>query len=474
MKNKEAAGGFLKKGSESRVEEAQLSTILESIADGVFTVDREWRIRSFNRAAERITGVLRGGAVGQKCFDVFHASICQGDCALKRTLETGKETIDLPVDILNSRGETLPISISTAVLRNRRGGIIGGVETFRDLSALETLRRELSGRFTLGDVVSKNPAILKALALLPSIAESNSTVLIQGPSGSGKELFARAIHSFSSRKDGPYVAVSCAALPDTLLESELFGYVKGAFTDAKKDKPGRVARAEKGTLFLDEIGDISPALQVKLLRFLQEKEYEPLGGVKPLKADVRIVAATHKDLLGLIQEGRFREDLYYRLNVVKIELPPLAERREDIPLLVDHFLKRLNLKMNKRIQSVHPRVLEVFLRYSFPGNIRELENAMEHAFVLCQGSQITLDHLPRELLDKARESPSRQAPGNPLQAAEARAILRVLEKHEGSRKKAAEELGVSVVTLWRKLKSYGNTLPTGARAISKRREVDLE
>jgi PAS domain S-box-containing protein len=468
MKNKEAAGRLLKSGSESRVEEAQLSTILESIADGVFTVDREWRIRSFNRAAERITEVPRGRALGQKCFDVFHASICQGDCALKKTLETGKETIDLPVDILNSRGETLPISISTAVLRNRRGGIIGGVETFRDLSALETLRRELSGRFTLGDVVSKNPAILKALALLPSIAESNSTVLIQGPSGSGKELFARAIHSFSARKDGPYVPVSCAALPDTLLESELFGYVKGAFTDAKKDKPGRVARAEKGTLFLDEIGDISPALQVKLLRFLQEKEYEPLGGVKPLKADVRIVAATHKNLLGLIQEGSFREDLYYRLNVVKIELPPLAERREDIPLLVDHFLKRLNLKMNKRIQSVHPRVLEVFLRYSFPGNIRELENAMEHGFVLCQGSQITLDHLPRELLDKARESPSRQAPGNPLQAAEARAILRVLEKHRGSRKKAAEELGISVVTLWRKLKSYGNTLPTGARAISKR------
>jgi PAS domain S-box-containing protein len=457
MKSTEAAGRPLKKESGSRVEEAQLSTILESIADGVFTVDRDWRIRSFNRAAERITGVPRGRAFGQKCFDVFHASICQGDCALKRTLETGKETIDLPVDILNSRGETLPISISTAVLRNRRGGIIGGVETFRDLSALETLRRELSGRFTLGDVVSKNPGILRALALLPSIAESNSTVLIQGPSGSGKELFARAIHSFSPRKNGPYVVVSCAALPDTLLESELFGYVKGAFTDAKKDKPGRVARAEKGTLFLDEIGDISPALQVKLLRFLQEKEYEPLGGIKPLKADVRIVAATHKDLLGLIQEGGFREDLYYRLNVVKIELPPLAERREDIPLLVDHFLKRLNLKMNKRIQSVHPRVLEVFLRYSFPGNIRELENAMEHAFVLCQGSQISLDHLPRELLDRARESPSSpQAPGDPLQAAEARAILRVLEKHRGSRRKAAEELGISVVTLWRKLKSYKN------------------
>jgi len=435
----------------------QLPIILESIADGVFTIDREWRITSFNRAAERITGIPREKAIGQKCFDVFHANICQTSCALKQTLETGKEIIDLPVDILNSQGETIPISISTAVLRNRKGKVIGGVETFRDLSALETLRRELLKQYTIGDIVSKNPQMLKILSLLPSIAESNSTVLIQGPSGSGKELLARAIHSLSPRKNGPYIVVSCAALPDTLLESELFGYVKGAFTDARRDKPGRVALAEKGTLFLDEIGDISPALQVKLLRFLQEKEYEPLGAVKSQKADVRIIAATNKNLSQLVEQGLFREDLYYRLNVIKIELPPLKERREDIPLLVEHFLKRFNLKMNKRIISVSPEVMDLFMRYDFPGNIRELENALEHAFVICNTSQIRLTDLPMELVNSLRLQPVSLATGkDALQAAEWEVIQNVLQKHKGSRKKAAAELGISVVTLWRKLKAYGH------------------
>jgi PAS domain S-box-containing protein len=446
------SGKEWKKGTE----ETQLSTILESIADGVFTIDSDWRVASFNRAAARITGVPREKALGQKCFDVFQANICQTACALKQTLETGREIIDLPVDILNDRGETLPISISTAVLRDRKGRIIGGAETFRDLSSLETLRRELSGRYAAGDMVSKNETILKILSLLPSIAESNSTVLIQGPSGSGKELLARAIHSLSLRKKGPYVVVNCGALPDTLLESELFGYVKGAFTDAKKDKPGRFALAEKGTLFLDEVGDISPALQVRLLRFLQEREYEPLGATKPLKADVRVVAATNKDLTRQMKENLFREDLYYRLNVVKIELPPLARRREDIPLLVDHFIKRFNLKMNKRIHSVSPGVMELLMRYDFPGNIRELENAMEHAFVLCNSSRIQLDHLPKELIEKAQK-PALPAPipPEPLKRAEAQAILRALENHGGSRKKSAEELGISGVTLWRKMKKLG-------------------
>jgi PAS domain S-box-containing protein len=433
-----------------------LSAILESIADGVFTIDADWRVTSFNRAAERITGVPRRKAIGQKCFDVFHASICQTACALKRTLETGKEIIDLPVDILNNRGETLPISISTAVLRDRAGKIIGGAETFRDLSAIEALRRELSRKYAVGDIVSKNEALQNILSLLPSVAESNSTVLIQGPSGSGKELLARAIHSLSSRKNGPYVVVSCGALPDTLLESELFGYVKGAFTDAQKDKPGRFALAEKGTLFLDEIGDISPALQVKLLRFLQEKEYEPLGAIRPRKADVRVVAATNKNLFRMVGENLFREDLYYRLNVVKIELPPLARRKEDIPLLVDHFIKRFDIKMNKRIHSVSPEVMELLMRYDFPGNIRELENAIEHAFVLCNGSRIQMDHLPKELIEKAKEPVHAAAISpEPLKRAEAQAVLQSLEKHGGSRKKTAEELGISGVTLWRKMKKLG-------------------
>ena len=435
---------------------AQVSAILESIADGVFTIDPDWRITSFNRAAERITGVSRRKALGQKCFDVFHANICQTACTLKKTLETGREIIDSPVDIINSRGETLPISISTAVLRDDRGKIIGGAETFRDLSAIEALRRELSGKYSSGDIVSKNEKMQKILSFLPAVAESSSTVLIQGSSGSGKELLARAIHSASPRAKGPYVVVSCGALPDTLLESELFGYVKGAFTDAKKDKPGRFARAEKGTLFLDEIGDISPAVQVKLLRFLQEREYEPLGAVRPQKADVRIVAATNRNLARLVEEGRFREDLYYRLNVVKLELPALAERREDVPLLVEHFLKRFNVRMNKRIGSVSPEVIQLFMRYDFPGNIRELENAMEHAFVLCSGTQIREEHLPQELLNRARAVPLQLSAGRDvLKTAERQALLTILEKHGGNRKKAAAELGISLVTLWRKLKKPG-------------------
>jgi PAS domain S-box-containing protein len=434
-------------------EEFQISTILESIADGVFTIDAEWRVRSFNRAAERITGTPRRRAMGQKCFDVFHANICQTACALKRTLETGREIIDLPVNILNERGETVPISISTAVIRDKRGKIIGGAETFRDLSAIETLRRELSKQYAVGDIVSKNASLQRILSLLPSIAESHSTVLIQGPSGSGKELLARAIHSLSLRKTGPYVVVSCAALPDTLLESELFGYVKGAFTDAKRDKPGRFALAEKGTLFLDEIGDISPALQVKLLRFLQEREYEPLGATRTVRADVRVIAATNKNLAQQVEAGSFREDLYYRVNVVKIELPPLCRRREDISPLVEHFLQRFSLKTNKWVASVSPEVMDLFLHYSFPGNIRELENALEHAFVLCQETQIQLEHLPEEMVARAKEKKNLEsATGTPLEVAEREALQRALEGVGGNRKRAAESLGVSYVTLWRKMK----------------------
>ncbi|MCK4909304.1 MAG: sigma 54-interacting transcriptional regulator, partial [Planctomycetes bacterium] len=217
--------------------------ILDSIADGVFTVDRDWNITSFNRAAEKITGVSRRHAIGQKCFDVFRANICQTTCALRQSMKTGQEVIDFPVNILRGDGKTIPISISTAVLRDKKKKIIGGVETFRDLSAIEELRKKITGQYTFEDIISKNHEIKKIFDILPDIAQSDSTVLIEGPSGSGKELFARAIHNLSHRKQKPFVAVNCGALPDTLLESELFGYLQGAFTDAKKDKPGRFALA---------------------------------------------------------------------------------------------------------------------------------------------------------------------------------------------------------------------------------------
>lgn len=435
--------------------------ILDSIADGVFTIDLDRTITSFNRGAERITGIPRDQAIGQKCFDVLRANICQSACALHETIESGKEQVNLRVDILNSEGRRVPISISTAVLRDRNGEIVGGVETFRDLSAIEMLRREVKSHYTFADIVSKNEEIQRIFDILPDIAASDSTVLIEGPSGSGKELFARAIHNLSSRQKRRMVVVNCGALPDTLLESELFGYVKGAFTDAKRDKPGRFALAEGGTIFLDEIGDVSAALQAKLLRVLQEKEYEPLGATQPRKANVRVIAATNRSLADLMAEGSFRSDLYYRLNVVKVVLPPLSRRREDIPLLVDHFIRKFNATMGKEIAGVSQPVLDLLMRHDFPGNVRELENAIEHAFVLCRGREIQLEHLPAELVEKHPDTPG-EVPGaaeNPLERAEARAIMEALAKHNGNRRATAAELGIDTTTLWRKMKKHGISYP---------------
>jgi PAS domain S-box-containing protein len=431
-----------------------LTLILDSIADGVFTVDADWRIASWNRAAERITGFSRSEAIGSYCHDVFRANVCQGGCVLRRTLDTGDDQVNLPINIVTKDGREKPISISTAVLRDASGNVVGGAETFRDLSALEDLRRKLRKECSFQDIISKNHRIQDIFRILPDIAQSESTVLIEGPSGSGKELFARAIHALSPRKEKAFVAVNCAALPDTLLESELFGYKKGAFTDARTDKPGRFAVADGGTLFLDEIGDISTALQVRLLRVLQEKEYEPLGSSRTVRADVRILAATNRDLREQMARGRFRDDLFYRLNVVRLDLPPLGERKEDIPLLAEHFVERLNAEKGREIQGLSPRALAALMTYEFPGNIRELENAMEYAFILCKGALIDLDCLPAQIrrnYDAGREDVSAY-PGDPLAAAEAEAIRLALIAHRGHRQKTADALGIHKTTLLRKMK----------------------
>lgn len=406
--------------------------ILDSIADGVFTVDQELNITSFNSSAEKITGVSRAEAIGQKCFDIFRANICQSTCAIKQSIKSGKEVINLSINILNAKGCKVPISVSTSVLRDEEGNIIGGVSTFRDMSMIESLRKELSQQYIFEDIVSKNNKIRQILSTLPDIAASNSTVLIEGPSGSGKELFAKAIHALSNRK-GKFIALNCAALPDSLLESELFGYKKGAFTEAKKDKKGRFALAEKGTIFLDEIGDISPALQLRLLRVLQEKEYEPLGGTVTEKADVRVVAATNKCLTELISCGHFRDDLYFRLNVIKIVIPPLCDRKEDIPLLIEHFISRFNALKEKEIECVSPEVLNLLMKYEFPGNIRELENIIEYCFVLCHGPEITREHLPAEFVEYMSEVTNEPTPHStaPLMNAEAAVIMEALQKFDG-------------------------------------------
>jgi len=432
------------------------NVILDSVADGVFTINEKGEITFFNRAAEEITGFTKEEALGHNCFDIFRANICQTNCALKETIKTGREIINLPINIINKDGKELPVSVSTAVLRDEKGSIIGGVETFRDLSAIEELRKELRQQYTFQDIVSKNHTIQEIFQILPDIAESDSTVLIQGPSGSGKELFAKAIHNLSLRKDKPFVKVNCGALPDNLLESELFGYVKGAFTDAKKDKPGRFALADGGTIFLDEIGDMSPALQVKLLRVLQDREYEPLGGTSTVRVDVRIVAATNKELVALVQSGQFRDDLYYRLNVVKIDLPSLSRRREDIPLLVEHFAEKFNRKTGKNISGVSHKAMSLLMRYDFPGNIRELENIIEHAFVMCKGDVIERRHFPLDLIERSKEAfLEEKEVDRPLQRSEAESIRQALERNRGNRLRTARELGVDRSTLWRKIKKYG-------------------
>jgi PAS domain S-box-containing protein len=430
----------------------QTEIILNSIADGVFTVDLEWRITSFNRAAEEITGVTASEAIGRPCCEVFRANVCETTCVLKYTLETQKPIINRPIAILRADGKEIPISVSTALLKDESGKTIGGVETFRDLSLVENLRREIDRQFRFGDIVSKSPAMQKLLSILPEVALSESTVLIQGESGTGKELLSRAVHSLSPRSKGPFVAINCGALPDTLLESELFGHVAGAFTDAKKSRMGRFAMAEGGTLFLDEIGDISPALQVRLLRVLEQRSYEPLGSSKSVKANVRIVAATNKDLAKLVEEGSFRKDLYYRINVIKLELPTLAERKEDIPLLAEHFIERLNRVRNKSISGLSHEALAIFMRHDWPGNIRELENVIEYTFVLCREKLIQPACLPEYL--KPHPSCLPLLYGLSLQDIEKRAIIEGLERNQWRRMATARELGIDKNTLRRKIKRH--------------------
>jgi PAS domain S-box-containing protein len=432
--------------------------ILDALNEGVFTVGRDFRITAFNRAAERITGVCRTEALGKPCWDVFHANICESACALRRTFETRQPVFNATAHIVNIEGHRVPIRISTAILKDSAGRVIGGVESFQDLSQIEQLQKALEDRYTFEDIVGRGNAMMQLFKVLPRIAESSSTVLIEGASGTGKELFARAIHNLSPRRDGRFVAVNCAALPDALLESELFGHKAGAFTDARRDRIGRFELADGGTIFLDEIGDISPAMQMRLLRVLQDRMVEPLGAVQAKPVDIRVLAATNKDPARLVREGKFREDLYYRIRVVHMVLPRLRERREDIPLLIEHFVRKFNRLQAKDIAGVSMEVAARLMAHEFPGNVRELENIIEQAFVLCRGGLIELEHLPPEFRTQAASAADGCGARNLLQI-EKHVIAETLRSCHGNRKKAAGELGIDAATLYRKIKTHGIHVP---------------
>ncbi len=431
----------------SRCPEELFPLIFDSLNEGVFTVDEDFRITSFNEAAERITGVSREEAVGRQCHEIFKANICQVGCALRETLETGEPRRDVRVEVLNSKMEPVPLRVSTAVLRDEDGKLIGGVEIFRDVSDLEALRTELAGRRRFGDIIGRSPAMREIFSIIPQVAGSDAPVLVLGPSGTGKELVAHAIHELSPRSEKAFIRVNCGALPDTLLESELFGYEKGAFTGAVTNKPGRFTQADGGTLFLDEIGDVSPAFQVKLLRAIEEGEITPLGSTRTRNVDVRLITATNRNLGEMVRDGHFREDLYYRIRVVPIELPSLRERREDIPLLVSHFIDVLSARAGRLAPRPSGETMRLLYDYDYPGNVRELRNILERAIVLCATDTIETRCLPPEVVGSHRSSRR--------DTEEVRELKEILTEHGWNRTETARALGIGRTTLWRRMKELG-------------------
>ncbi len=426
---------------------------MDSVADGIFTVDRAWNIIYFSTSAAEIIGIKPEQAVGRKCWEVFRTQGCnQGSaegctegCVLRACIDEDRKVVGRIMLVERSDGVQVPVSVSAAPLKDHDGNVIGGVESFRDLSAPQGKR---GGKLPKG-FCSRDPNLAEILRILPQVAESEATVLLLGESGTGKEFFARAIHELSPRHKGPFVALNCGALPEHLMESELFGYKAGAFTDARRDKPGRFQLAEGGTILLDEIGDLPLPLQAKILRVLQERVFEPLGGVVGVAADVRVIAATNRDLERMVHEGSFRQDLYYRLNVVRMTLPPLRERRGDIPLLVEHSLKRRGQASGKDIQGLSSEAMRLLQAHSFPGNIRELENILEYACILCPGGLIQVEHLPADV--RACEHPGPGGANKPLTMEDIRhrAAVEAVERNGGNRNAACRELGISKDTLRR-------------------------
>ncbi len=429
--------------------------VFEHLDRGVFVVNDRWRITAFNQRAQEITGFTPEEAVGRFCWEIFQADRCKRGCFLRATLEDGATRQDQSVRILTKAGEPVNLLVSTAPIRNKRDAIVGGVETFQSLGLALIEAEEAPSIPGEVEIIGQSPAMKRLLQMLPDVAASDATIVLEGESGTGKDLFAQAIHLKSPRARGPFVALSCSTLVETLIESELFGHVKGAFTGAVSHKVGRFELARGGTLFLDEIGDLKPELQAKLLRVLETKVFERVGSARPIPLEARVIAATSRNLAQEVRRGRFRMDLLYRLRTVPFYLPPLRERKEDIPLLVNHSLARLNRTYRKNVRGLDPKVMVLLQQYSWPGNVRELERALEHAFVFVKGAVITREHLPELKSPLSRSATLRSGSDDQPAASEILSIQKALKKAQGKRDVAARLLGISRSSLWRKMKNYG-------------------
>jgi PAS domain S-box-containing protein len=432
--------------------------ILNHLAVGVFTVDHAFRITSFNKKASEITGFGRDKALGRRCYEIFRADTCFTDCPLKRAMENDVEVVKQRVTIINRSNREMPLEVTTSVLKDESGRVIGGVETLLDDSARILLEKQVAKSNTFGDILGRSRPILELFDVLPSMAASSVTVLIQGETGTGKDLIAQALHNTSPRREKPFVKVNCAALPHNLLESELFGYRQGAFTDARRDKPGLFAMAGEGSIFLDEIGDLPLDLQAKLLQVLEDRKYYALGAVQASSMRARILASTNRDLESMVAQGSFRGDLYYRLKVAVVEAQPLRNRSDDIPLLAQHFLRLSSALEGKHIKGLSSEALRVLMEYSFPGNVRELKNVMDYAALVCDQGMVCAEDLPRYLLQPpvscshSIEQPSgEQAQSNP----EYESLVKTLNMYGWNRQAAARTMGISRTTLWRLMHKYG-------------------
>ncbi len=422
--------------------------VLDNMFEGVIAHDMKRRILYFNSAAEKITGYRREDLLNRDCHSVIPGGLCGSHCSFCDGSEPPKGPVNKEAEIVTAGGEHRRIAMNVNLMKGGDGKSVGVLACFRDLTAEIHRARRLGKVDQFAGIVGCDPQMLALYDLIPELAESNAPVLIQGESGTGKELVAAALHSEGPRVDKMFVPVNCGALPEGLLESELFGHVKGSFTGAVRDKKGRFELADGGTIFLDEIGDISPAMQVKLLRVLQEGCFERVGGEKTVKVNVRVVSATHRDLTKEMAQGRFREDLFYRLSVVPLVVPPLRDRRTDIPLIANHFLR--HLAGGKAIVFSH-EALDFMLTYAWPGNVRELQNWIQFALIKCKTGIIMPEHLPPIALKVASavQGELRSEPGKGRPRLSWESVQAAIAKAGGNKVEAAKALGVSRATLYR-------------------------